>query len=41
MGFSIPRGNFSPYNIAPTAGKGVTIKTDLMPKTLKDLFGIE
>ena len=41
MGFSIPRSSYSPYNIAPTGGKGVTIKTDLMTRTLSDLFGVE
>lgn len=41
MSFSIPKAQNSPYNIAPTVGKTVNINTEVMLKTLKDLFGVE
>ena len=40
MSFSVPRAKRSPYNIAPTIGKGVQIDYDRMETSLKDLFGI-
>lgn len=40
MSFSIPKAKNSPYNIAPTVGKGVTINTEIMMGTLKGLFGV-
>ena len=40
MSFSIPTSQKSPYNIAPTIGKGVTINKREMNTTLKDLFGV-
>lgn len=41
MSFSIPSGKKSPYNIAPTIGKSVSIDKDKMVDTLKNLFGVE
>lgn len=40
MSFSIPRANTSPFNIAPTIGKTVTIDQEKMMQSVKELFGV-